>query len=781
MSFIASRPLRILSELKRRHVFKVAVAYMVGGWITVEVAATVFPVLDLPAWTPRMVVALVIAGFPIAVLLSWAYDLTPSGLVRTDEAPVPTHGALAAARPVALSPLIGRDREVADIMALLSRVRIVTVTGPGGTGKTRLAVEVLDRLAESGSGGPWMVELAGLQEPELAANAVADALGVVLRAGQTAVEALVGVLRQQRAVLVLDNCEHLASAIAQLAALLATRCPGVRILATSREPLRVAGESIYPLAPLPVTTQGPDGEVLDGPAIRLFEVRARAVLPEFRITPDNRSSVRAICHRVEGLPLALELSAARLRVLSPDQLAARLERSFDLLSDGGRDLPHRHQAMSATIEWSFNLLGAGERRLFMELSVFQGGFELDAVETVASDAGPGLLDRFGNLIDKSMLVMDAASEPRRFRMLESLRQYAWGHLSPVEAAELQDRHMSWCVALAEAADQRLRGPEAALWLGRLDRERHNLRAALGQALVTGQVVEALRVCGSLSWFWFRRGHVAEGRLWLDRVIQAAGESVHPPLAHALTGLAAIQYLEGDLAAAEASLERATLMAARFADTRIQARAMVTMAYLRAARGDLAAAERAAVEGRDLARAEGHREVETEAFTALGQISRAHGDLETAEALLLEGVAGAGAIGHHWQASSASWLAAKVALDRGDPTTAARRVGLCIERMWAEGDQTSTLVGIHTMAAALALLGEPRRGATLLGAVAAFGERIGYFPERMDPVDAARNVAMVRERLDPAAFHRAFQTGRSLTLEASVAMALAPVTTMAAAG
>jgi hypothetical protein len=209
--------------------------------------------------------------------------------------------------------------------------------------------------------------------------------------------------------------------------------------------------------------------------------------------------------------------------------------------------------------------------------------------------------------------------------------------------------------------------------------------------------------------------------------------------------------------------------------------MVTMAYLRAARGDLAAAERAAVEGRDLARAEGHREVETEAFTALGQISRAHGDLETAEALLLEGVAGAGAIGHHWQASSASWLAAKVALDRGDPTTAARRVGLCIERMWAEGDQTSTLVGIHTMAAALALLGEPRRGATLLGAVAAFGERIGYFPERMDPVDAARNVAMVRERLDPAAFHRAFQTGRSLTLEASVAMALAPVTTMAAAG
>jgi predicted ATPase len=787
-----SRPVRFLSELRRRHVFKVAVAYVVCAWISIEAAATIFPLIQLPSWSAPLVVALAAVGFPFALLLSWAYDLTPAGVVRTDAiaaAPEATRSpdtdrtspttALPATRrpagrasaiPAPVSPLVGRARDVNEVTDLLTRHRVVTITGPGGMGKTRLALEVLARGGESGPEGPWLVELAGLQDPELAASAVAGVMGVVPLTEHAVLDTIAAALGRRRGLLVLDNCEHLTDAIAGIVAVLTTRCPGLRILATSREPLRVAGEAVHGLASLPVTEAVGGGALVDGDAVHLFEARARAVLPGFRVTASNRSAVRAICARVDGLPLALELSAARLRVLSPAQLDDRLEQSFDLLSGGRRDLPDRHRTMGATIDWSFDLLGPAERCLFLELSVFRGGFELDAVEAVATDRGAPLLDRFGDLIDRSLVAVDPGTEPRRYRLLETLRQYGWSHLAPTETAALELRHLAWCATLAESADAGLTGPGAGAWLQRLDREMDNMRAAMGTALARGRVADALRVAGALSWFWFRRGHVPEGRLWLDRMIHAAGDAAPPPLPRVLLGLASLQYLEGDLPGAGASLHRAIQMATGPGETRTRARALVTLAYIRAAAGDLEAGESAAAEGRALARDAAHRDVETEAFTALGQIARARGDLARAEALLLEGVAGAREIGHSWQASSASWVAAKVALDRLDPAAAAERVDLCIRLMWAEGDRTSTLVGLHTMAAALAMQGEARHGARLLGAVAAVGERIGYFPQRMDPLDAARNVAQVRDGLAGDEFERAFQDGRRLTLDEAVALA-----------
>jgi predicted ATPase len=768
MKPFASRLLRLLSELRRRHVFKVAAAYVVGAWITIEAAATIFPLIQLPAWSAPLVVALAAVGFPLALLLSWAYDLTPSGVVRADAA------GTAQARPTIpapMSPLIGRDGDVREVRALLARHRVVTITGPGGIGKTRLALEVLARLDDGGGQARWLVELAGLQDPDLATSALAGALGIVPSPNHAVMDTIADVLGHRDGLLVLDNCEHLAEAVAGIVAALTTRCHGLRVLATSREPLRVSDEAVHGLAPLAVTAPGPDDREVDGDAVRLFEARASAVVPGFRVTAANRDAVRAVCARVDGLPLALELSAARLRVLSPAQLETRLERSFDLLSGGRRDLPDRHRTMGATIDWSYDLLGTEERRLFKELSVFRGGFELDAAEAVAGDVDARLLDRLGDLIDRSLVAVDPGAEPRRYRMLETLRQYAWDHLAPTEAAALELRHLGWCATLAESADAGLTAHGAGPWLQRLDREMDNMRAALASALARGRVADALRVAGGLSWFWFRRGHVPEGRLWLDRVIQAAGAGSQPGLSRALLGRASIQYLEGDLPGAGESLQRAIRMAESLGETRTRARALVTIAYLHAAAGELEAGEITAAEGQTLARNGGHRDVETEAFTALGQIARARGDLSRAETLLLEGVEGALEIGHHWQASSASWVAAKIALDRGDPDTAAERVGLCIRLMRAEGDQTSTLVGLHTMAAALAMQGEPERAARLLGAVAAAGERIGYSPERMDPLDSAHHVAGVRERITDEAFERACQEGRALTLDAAVALVL----------
>lgn len=776
MELTAPRVLRFISEMKRRRVFKVAVAYVVVAWVAIEVADTTFPLLQLPEWGAAMVVGLVIVGFPLALVLSWGYDVTSAGVVRTgavddSAAPVSLLPTMSSGSPIPSSEIVGREREVREATALLRRHRIVTLTGPGGIGKTRLALEVLRRMDDGRPEDSWVVELAGLQDRELVVSAVAQTLGVRLLPDRSALDTLAAVISDRHGLLLLDNCEHLISATASVAADLIGRCPHLHILATSREALKIDGERKYPLGTLPASVPGPDGSSLDGDAMRLFAERAREVLPGFRITAANRGAVSAICERVDGLPLALELAAARLQVLSSGEIAERLERSFDLLSGGRRDLPDRHQAMDAVIQWSVDLLTSAERKLFTELSVFRGGFELDALEPILNGNPDTLLDRVASLVDRSLIAVDGSADPRRFRLLEAIRQFGWSRLEADAGRRLQLRHLAWSADLAEIADARLTGPDASSWLQRLDQERDNLRAAMGFALEQERQVDALRIAGGLSWFWFRRGYAAEARLWLGRVLDTSSAVVHPSLPRVLLGLAGIDYLDGDLAAASAHLDRAIELSDQVGAGRIRARSLVTAAYIRAASGDLDAAQRMAREGRELARAEGHRDVETEAFTALGQIARAQGRLEESEALLLKGVAGAHEIGHRWQESSASWMLAKVALDRGDSRTAADRVKLCIRLMWSEGDRTSTLVGLHTLAAASAGLGDPERAAILLGAVASAGERIGYSPERMDPQDASRTVARVRKGLDPASFQQALEEGRRLSLDDAVAMAV----------
>jgi predicted ATPase len=667
--------------------------------------------------------------------------------------------------PAPMDVFVGRQAELMDLEVLLGRSRTVTVTGPGGVGKTRLVLELLHRLGHRSHDGTCFVDLAAIDDPNVVLDAVSQALGLVATTDLSSAraDAIATALGDRELLLVLDNCEQVISSVAGLVGPLLARCPALRVLATSREPMWIRGETSYAVSPLTVVIHAPDGTVSDGEAVELFARRATQVDPTFLVDDTNRASIRRLLEDLDGLPLAIELSAGRLRTLSPTQLEERLHDRFELLSSGPRDAPPRHRALSAAIEWSYRLLSHEEQELFRGLSVFRGGFELDAVESVAG-AGPGTIDLLDALVAKSLVVVDRASPASRYRLLVTLRGFAEERLDPDEREGLRRRHLDWFVDLSAQVDERLRGPGAPEGLRRLVREAHNARVALSYAISAGHHQGALRITGCLAWFWFRRGEVAEARRWLREALDAAPATGTAPYGRALLGLAGVEYLAGDLSEAARCCELAGRIADDVGDVRTAARSRVHAAYFQAGLGDLAEAGRAAAAARDLAVNAGQADIESETYTALGQIARLRGDGREAERLFLTGAAVAESIGHRWQQASALWSASKVALDEAEAAVAHLRLCHAIALNIGEDDLTSTLTGLHTAAGALALLDRPLDGARLLGAVDALGERIGYSPEKMDPVDAQRTKARVEQRLSPEASRASIEEGRRLTLE-----------------
>jgi predicted ATPase len=546
-------------------------------------------------------------------------------------------------------------------------------------------------------------------------------------------------------------------------------CPELRVLATSREPLQVRGEHLFPVRPLPVHDgAAPDGE---GDAVRLFVDRAREVVPGFHLDGSSREVVERICDALDGLPLAIELAAARMRVLSPRQLADRLDARFELLVGGPRNAPDRHRALATTIDWSFDLLEEDEAQLFLALSVFPGGFELDAVEHLTGLGDLEVLDLLAKLVDKSLVVVDLSAAAGRYRLLESLRDYGQRRLSDDERLGLRRRHLSWYLALARTAEDRLRGPEAVVWLDRLAREQDNLRAAMAFALEDDRAGDALAIAGCLAWFWYRMGYAVEGQRWLNRTLAATpADLATVDRARALSGLGGLRYLVGDMAGALEVMRTGIATAEQVGAVELHARGLVYAAYFQASLGDLDEAERLLEASRDLAAAPELADVRTDTVAALGQLYRFTGRAEQAEELLLQGASLARGTGHRWAEGNLLWIAAKIALDRGDADAAAERLRGMLGYMAGEGDRTSTLVGLHTMAAILARQGRAEQGAKLLGLVAAAGERIGYFPEVMDAFDGPKMVERVREALDGDAYAGAFAEGRRMTVEQGLALA-----------
>ncbi len=472
------------------------------------------------------------------------YQVVIAGL-PADFPPLRTHDRRSDTLPVQLTPLIGREREVATAARLLRRnnVRLVTFTGPGGTGKTRLALQVASELSDAFAGGVFFVSLASLNDPALVIPTIARALGIRDSMGQPVFARLVEVLQQKQALLLLDNFEQVVEAAPQVADLL-TSCPQLKLLVTSREVLHVRSEHEFAVPPLalPDPSHLPKLAALARtPAVALFLQRAQAARPEFKLTSTNARAVAEICVRLDGLPLAIELAAARMKLLSPQALLARLDQPLNVLTGGARDLPARQQTLRNTIEWSYQLLTAREQRLFCWLSVFVGGCSLQAAEAVCTRSGDQageVLDGIASLIDKSLLQRVAQTggeseeqEDQRLLMLETIREYGLEALiASGEEQAARQAHAGYFLRLAEEAEPALKGPLLVDWLERLEREHDNLRAALQWALESGRGEVALRLGIALERFWVVRGQRNEGLAFLQKALAgSAGAKVAAPI------------------------------------------------------------------------------------------------------------------------------------------------------------------------------------------------------------------------------------------------------------
>jgi predicted ATPase/class 3 adenylate cyclase len=439
--------------------------------------------------------------------------------------------------PVQLTSFIGRERELTEIRKRLGETRLLTLVGVGGSGKTRLALQVAGEALGEYPDGAWLVELAPLTDAELVPQTVATALGVKEQPGRSFRNALLDALRSKRPLVLLDNCEHLIQACAALAEELLQGSPDLVILATSREGLGVGGEVLWQVPSLGLPQSSlPPAEAIAEDALRLFADRASAVRPDFQVNAENSGDVIEICRRLDGMPLAIELAAARVKVLPVSEIASRLHDRFRLLTGGRRTALPRQQTLEAAVGWSYELLDEPERKLFIRLSVFAGGFTLSAAEVVCAGEGievAAVLDLLSHLVDKSLVV----AEESRYRLLETLRQYGEQKLAGSgEAEAVRDRHRNFFLALAEEAEPHLRSPEADQWVERLEREHDNLRAALEWSLESGQADALQRHVVPLSRFWEHNDYHTEGREWLEKALAQEAWASSRLRAYALLGL-----------------------------------------------------------------------------------------------------------------------------------------------------------------------------------------------------------------------------------------------------
>jgi predicted ATPase/transcriptional regulator with XRE-family HTH domain len=599
---------------------------------------------------------------------------------KTASAVATPASVLEATLPSPPTPLLGRERELGEIREFLlggSAVRLLTLTGIGGVGKTRLAVEAARDAQARFSDGAAFVGLAYLPDPSLLATAVLGALGLQEAEGRTPGEALRYHLRGKQLLLVLDNLEHLLGAAVEVARLI-EGSSGLVVLATSRAPLRVRGEREYPVPPLalPPSTVGPsEVGVIASPSGKLFLERARAVSPGFAIHKGNAPAVAAICWRLAGLPLALELAAAQTRILEPAALLPRLDRA--LSTAWTRDLPERQRTMQATLDWSHDLLRGEERVLFRRLSVFSGGFTLEAAEEVCAFGGVGpedILELLARLTEQSLVTVSRDAGGTRYGMLEPVRQYALEQLEESgEGTAARERHATSFLALAEAAQPRFLGPEYPVQSARLDREHGNLRGALSWASESGDVCTGLRLVGALSWFWWMGGYLEEGRRWaeglLSKPFDASRADCESARAGALWAAGELAFVQGDLAWAAGRFEESLALYRRLGDEAGIASVLAELGQVARSQGERDRARELSEESLKLARQLRESKAAAIALGTLGRLERDRGNLEAAISLYEESLALFRELGHEW--GSAFMLAnlAGAALGRRAPVRA----------------------------------------------------------------------------------------------------------------
>lgn len=477
--------------------------------------------------------------------------------------------------PAPATGLIGREKELTDLRAYLqdANIRLITLIGPPGIGKTRLAMELARGAVADFPDGVFFAALAPIDDPLLVAPILLQALGWVESKDLPARQQLVAGIGEKRLLLVLDNCEHLIDAVASICADLVSGCSQVKILATSREALRIPGEWLYPVPPLALPREDATAEGLISAqysALTLFTERARAVRPDFRLETGNAQAVASICRQLDGLPLAIELIAARMRLMSPQALLERLNDSFILFSDGMRGIPARQKTLNNAIGWSYHALPLEEQEIFAGLAVFSGGFSLDTAEAVFSQsfAGKTVIDLVTSLVDKSLVKRVVSSEGEvRFAMLVTIQKFALARLRHADReAEARDAHLAYFLDLAERADKAMRGPDQAKWGRRLESERDNLRAALEWAVSSRQTEAALRLLRALGWPWEVSGHYQEARGWLEKIRALPDAARYPALlAGALNHIGRHSWTQNRFAEARAFLEESRGLAVALGD------------------------------------------------------------------------------------------------------------------------------------------------------------------------------------------------------------------------
>ncbi len=755
----------------------------------------------------------------LAQLLTERFTGPPQTAVHAQPAPL----------PVPRSPLIDREQEVALVRDLLQRedVGLVTLTGTGGVGKTRLAIQVAADLASLFADGVAFVSLASLKDPELVELTVARALGVSEADGQSIGERLLGYLRPRQLLLLLDNAEQLLSA-APLATQVLDAAPRLTLLVTSREPLRVRDERVVPVLPLalPATSPLPDLDRLSHvPAVALFVERVREVKPDFALTADNAQAVAEICRRLDGLPLALELAAVRSTALPPAALLGRLEHRLPLLVHGARDVPQRQQTLRNTIAWSYDLLDESDKALFRRLAVFVGGFTLEAVEAVcvfaaastvpSEEADDGaVLEQLAQLLDKSLVQAQqgAGGEPR-FTMLETIQEYAQEQLvASGEAAAVQERHANYFLRVALEANPQMYGPEREVWMERLDREGANLRAALAWSKADKDAVQTgLRLVGALAFYWALRGSVREGRTWLEAMLERTDDTDRSAArGEALYGAGWLAWVEGDYAAASLRAEEGLSIVGERGDKRWIGYAEWLLGLVRMGQRNSAAALPLLEESRTLFKDQGDGWNEAFTLYLLGIAAYFSGDRAAARAHYEESLRLFQEQGDALYAALVLAALEVVSLPQGDEETARSlyeqslpllgaspdrgRLGMLlinIGEVWLHqsgGEQQAKMLfkqGLHLwqdmrrvdnglgivrglagMAEVAAAQGQAERAVRLFGAAARLLPSASLYREEMN-----RRVAAARANLDAATFEAGWAAGRVMTQEQAIIGAL----------
>ncbi len=702
-------------------------------------------------------------------LFQVTYAGMPIDLVAAPQCPPALSGSL----PAPPLRFLGRKKEVRDIRRLVAsgEVRLVTLTGPAGIGKTRLAIEAARGLQDTYRGAIWLVPLAALADARAIPDQILDCLHLERYPRLDPMLRVMQALLGRPGVLLLDNLEHLLPQAAPVIQQILEQVPDVTCLATSRRRIGIAGEREVPIAPLPVPgAEDPPDLLSRCDSVRLFEDRVRAVQPEFHVTASNARAVSAICARLEGIPLALELAAARAGVLTPEETLARLSSPLDVGADAGEDGPSAVGSLKAALDWSYRLLAPALQAFFPRLSVFRGGFTLEAVERVTDE--PLALDYLAQLRGWSLLTTDAAGGQTRFRLLETLREYGERLLPPPERASLAWRHAAYFGGLASVAAPCLLGPEQGRWIGRLASEHDNLRAALAWSLSADEGMEtALGLAGALWPFWYTQGHLAEGLGWLEQALSRGSDGAPALRAPVLLGAAALAVATGDLERSRTWGEDGLALCREIGDSAGQALALNVLGLTALSQGEVGSAERLHREALAVAQDGPDAWNMALALSGLADLAIAVGRFDDAAELARGAATHARAVGEKWLTAysvGTRGLAAALLGAGGEAIPLLQESMLLFREI---GDALGMANCVEALARVALLGGDAPAAVRLLGACAAFRHTYGTPLTPLEEQELDGHLALARDLLGDAAFEAAWEAGSRLSFEEAAAAAL----------